>query len=179
MNYAIRKAVKEDCKQIFKLMQDLVDFEKVWDDFTLNYEEFERGGFGEDPMFRCLVAEVCQPDSGDEKDGIVGYCLYYPIFSTFEGRSIYLENIYVSPEHRGSKLATTLIRQLSKIALKEFCCKIRFAVLHDNKLAYDLYRYLEAEDINERQNWRSMAWHNETLQKMSAIEAPKNIKIDL
>ncbi|XP_074651515.1 thialysine N-epsilon-acetyltransferase-like isoform X2 [Tubulanus polymorphus] len=175
MSYNIRKAVKKDCKAIYKFLSDMVEYEQVQDSFTQTYEDVEREGFGENPMFHGLVVE-CQQGSAEEKS-VVGCCLYYPSYSTLGGRLMYLEIIYVDSAHRGSKLASTLIRQLSKIAMEDNCREIKFVVLPWNKHAYDVYKYMGADD--EAIKWRSMAWHYDALQKMSLISPPGNVNIDL
>ncbi|XP_074651262.1 thialysine N-epsilon-acetyltransferase-like [Tubulanus polymorphus] len=171
--YKIRKAVKEDCKCILGYIKELAEFEKMLDDVKISSEDLERDGFGDKPLYQCLVAEE---NTGNK---VVAYCFYYPMYSTFAGRSIYLEDLYVTPEHRGFRLASSLIRHLSKIELEKGCAKIRFAVLEWNERAYEIYKYLEADDLTEAERWRFMTWNQEAVKKLASVELPPNIHVDM
>lgn len=59
-------------------------------------------GFGENPFFHCLVAEIIPAPGEPQGSLVVGYGLYYFIYSTWTGRNIYLEDIYVMPKYRGT-----------------------------------------------------------------------------
>ncbi|XP_005735580.1 diamine acetyltransferase 2-like [Pundamilia nyererei] len=58
MNFKIRRAAKEDCKDISRMIMDLAIYEKMPDQVKISHEELERDGFCQNPLFECLVAEV-------------------------------------------------------------------------------------------------------------------------
>ena len=63
-----------------------------------------RDGFGDKPWFGCLIAEEIHFSEGNNclpKKKPVGYALFFDIYSTWEGRSLYLEDLYVNPAFRG------------------------------------------------------------------------------
>lgn len=64
-----------------------------------------RDGFEESPWFNCLIAEVIQTPEENHclpKKRTVGYALYFNYYSTWEGRTLFLEDLYVNPASRGT-----------------------------------------------------------------------------
>ena len=57
-------------------------------------EVLERDGFGSRPLFQCFIA------AAKESNNIIGYAMYYFTYSAWEGKCLYLEDIYVQPLHR-------------------------------------------------------------------------------
>ena len=71
-----------------------------------------RDGFGENPWFGCVIAEELQcPEENHSlpKRRAVGYALFYHIYSTWEGRAIFMEDLYVEPASRGIKIKIIVI----------------------------------------------------------------------
>ena len=63
-----------------------------------------RDGFGENPLFGCLIAEELQGCSENDalpKKRAIGFAVFFQIYSTWKGRSLYLEDIFVDPAYRG------------------------------------------------------------------------------
>lgn len=88
----IRKAKKEDVPSILYLIKSLAEYEKEPDSVKNTEEQLQKDGFGENPLFECFLADV------DGKD--VGFALYFYTYSTWVGKCLYLEDIYVIPEMR-------------------------------------------------------------------------------
>ncbi|MEP4150146.1 MAG: GNAT family N-acetyltransferase, partial [Lentilitoribacter sp.] len=90
------------------------------------------------PPFEALIAEL---------DGTpVGFALFFQSYSTWEGKAgLYLEDLYVSPEHRGNKIGTALFRQLSQIAIDRGYARIDWQVLDWNEPSIKYYQSIGAE----------------------------------
>ncbi|XP_023579085.1 diamine acetyltransferase 2 isoform X3 [Octodon degus] len=98
----IRAAREGDCGDILRLIRELAEFEKLSDQVKISEEVLRADGFGENPFYHCFVAEIIPAPGERQGPCIVGYGLYYFIYSTWKGRNIYLEDIYVMPEYRGT-----------------------------------------------------------------------------
>ena len=131
-NIIIRRAKKTDCPRLLELVKELALYEKAPDEVTVTLDEFTDGGFGENPVWWAFVAEV---------DGLVqGMALYYIRFSTWKGKRMYLEDIYVPDEMRRNGIGALLFEQLI-IETKEKNLKgIVWQVLEWNELAIRFYK---------------------------------------
>ncbi|XP_023818399.1 diamine acetyltransferase 2 isoform X2 [Oryzias latipes] len=116
MHFKIRPAKKEDCKEISRLIMELAVYEKMPDQVKIAHEELERDGFCENPFFQCLVAEVPEEHKSKEGFTVVGYALYFYTYSTWKGRSIFLEDLYVMPEFRGNGIGKGLLCKVAEVA---------------------------------------------------------------
>ncbi len=86
-----------------------------------------------------------------ERDGQpIGFALWYYIFSTFTGRpGLYLEDIFVEPEHRGAGIGKTIFRLLARRALDEGCTRMDWSVLDWNAPSIAFYRALGAVGMDD------------------------------
>ena len=99
----IRKSVKEDCSRMMELIQELADYEKASNEVTVNFDHFVESGFGANPVWYAIVAEV---------DGRVeGFALYYIRYSTWKGQAMYLEDIIVTEVMRGQKIGKLRVKR--------------------------------------------------------------------
>ncbi|XP_036751813.2 thialysine N-epsilon-acetyltransferase isoform X3 [Manis pentadactyla] len=98
----IREAIEEDCGTILRLIRELAEYEKLSDQVKISEEALRADGFGKNPFYHCLVAEVLPAPGEPQGPYVVGYGLYYFIYSTWKGRNVYLEDIYVQPEYWGN-----------------------------------------------------------------------------
>lgn len=73
----------------------------------------EEDGFGANPYFQCLVAE-----DTDTPDVLIGYCLFFYTYSTWEGRSLYMEDLYVTPKYRGKGTGQGMWKSAVKVSRK-------------------------------------------------------------
>lgn len=163
----IREAKDSDCGDILRMIRELAEFENLSDQMKISEEALRADGFGENPFFHCLVAEI-DPAPGElQGPCVVGYGLYYFIYSTWTGRNIYLEDIYVMPQYRGQGVGTEILKKVAEIALRQGCSQMRLAVLDWNKKAMDLYKSLGAQDLTEAEGWRSFRFEGEAMRKMA------------
>jgi GNAT superfamily N-acetyltransferase len=140
MNIEIRKAEKKDCKRLMELIHQLAVYEKAPDEVTVTLGHFEESGFGENPVWWALVADV---------DGIVeGFALYYIRYSTWKGQRMYLEDILVSEGMRGKGVGKLLFDKLLEEAkAKEFTGMV-WQVLDWNEPAINFYKKYEGVNID-------------------------------
>ena len=132
-----RFANETDVALILRFIRGLAEYEHladqvVADEETLRREIFDRKG-----------AEVLFAlENGKE----VGFALFFHNFSTFLGRSgLYLEDLFVWPEHRGKGYGKALLRQLAVIAVERGCGRLEWVCLDWNQPSIDFYKSLGAE----------------------------------
>ncbi|RMX55749.1 hypothetical protein pdam_00015499 [Pocillopora damicornis] len=154
--WQVRMATTEDVPEILRMITDLAVFEKQPESRVKpTEEEIRRDGFGETPWFSCLIAEEVNPN--EEKNcslptkKAVGYALFFNIYSTWEGRSLYLQDLYVDSAFRGKGIGKELLRRVAQIAVEKGCARLDWGVLYWNKIARDFYDKLGAVCLDE---WR-------------------------
>ena len=96
----IRKGTIKDMPRVLELIQELAVFEKQPDAVVVTVADLERDGFGSNPLFQILVAEL------DVE--ITGIALFYNRYSTWKGKTIHLEDLIVSEKYRGSGIGMKL-----------------------------------------------------------------------
>lgn len=132
----IRKAKQEDCPRLMELVQELAVYEKEPDAVTVSMEHFIESGFGEQPVWWAVVAEL--------DDVIVGFALYYIRYSTWKGRRLYLEDLIVTEEHRGKGIGKMLLNELMVIARNGNFSGMMWQVLDWNEPAINFYKKYNA-----------------------------------
>ena len=129
----IRPAIPADVEKIVQLVHELAASEQC----HLTPELLRLALFGEAPAVFGHVAQA----AGE----VVGYTLHFLNYSTWEGvHGIYLEDLYVQPEHRGSGLGKALLLNLARIALRRGYARFEWSVLDWNQGAIRFYQALGA-----------------------------------
>jgi GNAT superfamily N-acetyltransferase len=172
----IRPADPRDVPAIVGLITALAEYEQLTHLLEVTAEKLEPHLFGDRPAAQCLVAEVTtRPTSDSDGDGngkgngncdgdrgsngnsaaattIAGFALYFSNYSTFLARpGIYLEDLFVLPQHRGTGLGRALLARLAEIAVERGCGRLEWCVLDWNQPAIDFYQGLGARILPE---WR-------------------------
>jgi len=133
----IRPAVRTDCPRLMELVQELATFEREPDAVTVTPEHFEESGFGANPVWWAIVAEV---------DGlVVGFALYYIRYSTWKGQRMFLEDLIVTEEHRGKGIGKLLLDELIVIAREKGFSGMLWQVLDWNEPAIKFYEKYHAK----------------------------------
>ena len=128
----IRRAERADCSRLMELVRGLALYEKAPEQVTVSLEHFEESGFGEHPVWWAFVAEV---------DGqIAGFALWYIRYSTWKGRRLYLEDLYVEPDMRGSGIGARLFERLVEEAKEKGFHGMVWQALDWNEPALNFYR---------------------------------------
>lgn len=110
---------------ILGLIRELAEFETLLHEVRATEADIRRDGFGTQPRFECLLAEL--------DDDPVGFALFFHNYSTFKGRAgLYLEDIYVRPAARGRGVGRALMRALARTAVERGCARFELSVLHWN-----------------------------------------------
>ena len=148
MGVTIRQATIFDSASILNLIQELADYEKEPESVKLNISDIERHGFGENPLFRCLVAEF--------KNKVIGMALYYPRYSTWKGPTFHLEDLIVTESYKGQGFGTKLYSEFIKIAYELGVERIEWNVLDWNTPAIEFYEKSGASVIHE---WSTVQMH--------------------
>lgn len=139
--FNIRSANEGDFQQIVELFRDFAVFEKVPEKMTNSVEKMLK----EKEFFHCFVAETA-----DKR--IVGYATYFFAYYTWIGKSLYMDDLYVTPEYRSKGIGTLLINSVINFAKQSDCHKLRWQVSEWNKPAIEFYKSLGASIDNVEQN---------------------------
>jgi GNAT superfamily N-acetyltransferase len=118
----------------------------------LSKEQLLEDGFGERPYYYTLLAEV--QDEPHSPPHVVALALYYFQYSTWEGRTLYLEDLFVKEEYRGKGIGTKMFKELAKEAKAHKCARFQWQVLDWNQKAIDLYHKIGAKALKEWVTYR-------------------------
>lgn len=134
MSFRIRTYIESDLPQIYNLIKELSIFEKVPQRLTNTLEMM----ISERAHFHAFVAVT-------PSDEVLGYATYNPIYYTWVGKSIYMDDLYVKHEYRGQGIGTQLIQAVIHHAKEKGCHKVRWQVSEWNVQAISFYKSLGAE----------------------------------
>ncbi|XP_033731252.1 diamine acetyltransferase 2-like [Pecten maximus] len=165
-DYTIRPAVQGDCEEILRLIQELAEFEKMPEQVKMTVGTLRRDGFGEQNFFRCLVVEDKTTTAVEGKAILWGYALYYYAYSTWEGRVMYLEDLYMSPTYRGRGIGTKLFNAVAQIGVEQDCQRMQWVVLSWNKPSIEFYKARGAWDVTAKENWNIFRMDRPELEQM-------------
>lgn len=154
----IRPAEVADVPLILELVRELATYERDPDAVVATEADLLRDGFGERPIFQCLIAEW---------DGVgAGFAFYFFNYSTWRGRpGIHLEDLFVRPQFRGKGIGKGLLIKVAEVAVANQCARFQWDVLDWNQTAIDFYHSLGATFMSE---WRIMRVSGEALTALAA-----------
>ena len=156
-NYNIRLAGEDDVPEIFILIKELADYERLLDQVIATEELLEETLFGENSNVEVLLA--C------DENQILGFALYFRTFSTFLGRpGIYLEDLFVREFARGRGIGESLLRRIARITLEMGGGRLEWSVLDWNKTAISFYKKMGAVTLDE---WTTFRLTGEKLKKLT------------
>ena len=137
-------AVAEDVPAIHGLIRALAEYEQLAHELVSTEADIHEGLFGPRPYAEVILAK--------SDEGTVGFALFFHNYSTFLGRpGIYLEDLFVLPEHRGTGVGRALLAALARIALDRGCGRLEWSVLDWNEPALVFYRRMGAYVLDD---WR-------------------------
>ena len=135
--FLIRPATTADVGELMRLVRALADYEKLSHMVTGTEAMMREALFGVRP-----VAEAVLVESGGRA---VGFALYFMSYSTFLCKpGLYLEDLFVEPDHRGLGLGKALLRHLAALAVERRCGRFEWHVLDWNEPSIRFYESLGA-----------------------------------
>jgi GNAT superfamily N-acetyltransferase len=154
----IRRVEPRDVGAVVRLVHELALHEKAPEQCHLTAEQLHTALFDDSPALFGHVAEV---------DGeVVGIALWFLNFSTWDGvHGIYLEDLYVTPEHRGSGIGRQLLETLARECVAKGYTRFQWWVLNWNEPSIGFYKKLGAVPMDE---WTVMRVADEALQKLGS-----------
>jgi GNAT superfamily N-acetyltransferase len=142
MTAVIRSAEAPDVPAIAQLIRGLAKFEKLEHEVSMTEELLTKNLFGPHRFAEALLAE--------EAGAPVGFALFFHNFSTFLALpGIYLEDLFVVPEHRGRGIGRALLEHLAHVAVERGCGRLEWSVLDWNRDAIAFYERLGARANSE------------------------------
>ncbi len=151
-----RFAEEQDTALILEFIQGLAAYEKMSDEVVATEELLREW------IFEKQRAEVIFAMEGDQT---VGFALFFHNFSTFLGRAgIYLEDLFVLPEHRGKGYGKAILQKLAAIAVERGCGRLEWSCLDWNQPSIDFYLSLGAKQMEE---WTVYRVTGDTLEQLA------------
>ena len=161
----IREATVDDAADILRLVRELAIYEREPDAVTNTQELVERWLFGDDAVASALVAEL-DPSTGSGTRRVVGVAVWYRSYSTWTGvPGVYLEDLFVEPEHRGHGFGKAFLVALARIALDRGYQRFEWVVLDWNTPAIEFYDALGGRPMKE---WTTYRVEGERLAALAA-----------
>jgi GNAT superfamily N-acetyltransferase len=153
----VAPAAESDVPLILSFIRKLAEYEKLSHLVVATEANISENVFGSNPVAEVLLAYW---------DGeAVGFALYFRNFSTFLGQAgIYLEDLFVEPEHRGKGIGKALLIRLAKIAVERGYGRLEWAVLDWNTPSIEFYRSLGAVALDE---WTAYRLTGESLESLA------------
>jgi GNAT superfamily N-acetyltransferase len=153
----IRPATEEDVQLLFDLILELASYEKLADEVAGDAEVLRRSLF-EEKAAEALLLETADGEA-------VGYAIFFTTFSTFECRSgIWLEDVYVRPEHRRGGIGRLVMEHLAKLALDRGHVRLDWVALEWNEPALSFYEQLGARRLDD---WKLLRLEKDGIRRLA------------
>ena len=138
----IRAAAPADARELVRLIKALAEYEKLADMAVGTEEALRESLFGARPAAEALIAEV--------GGRAVGFAIFFSSFSTFLCKpGLYLEDLFVEPEHRGSGIGKALLQRLASLVVERGGGRFEWRVLDWNEPSIRFYESLGAVVMRE------------------------------
>lgn len=137
-SFSIRRGTENDLPQVLALINELAVYEKAPHEVENTLERMQEDGFGPNAIFGFFVAQL-------PNGQIAGLALYYYRYSTWKGRSLYLEDLVVTQSQRGKGIGQKLFDAIMWQAQQDDCRLVTWQVLDWNEPAIAFYKKLGAE----------------------------------
>ncbi len=144
---SIRQAVAADSSLILHFIRELAIYEKAEHEVLATEDTIKKTIFANDSHVNALICE--------QNNQPVGLAIYFYNYSTWLAKSgLYLEDLYVSPKHRGKGAGKLLLQKMAQIALENDCGRFEWSCLDWNKPSRDFYHSIGAHSQDEWVGYR-------------------------
>ena len=144
---SLRDATPDDADRILEFIRALAAYEREPDAVETDAKTLRRQMSSPRPPFKCILAEW----AGEP----IGFALYFYNYSTWRGApGLYVEDLFVMPEHRGRGAGRALFLHLAARAVERGCKRMEWAVLDWNTPAIAFYRRFGAVPLSEWTTYR-------------------------
>ncbi|KAI5730264.1 hypothetical protein M8J76_011889 [Diaphorina citri] len=165
-NVIIRPAIRSDCAEIYRLIQELAVFEKMPNAVKITQETLEKDGFdSQPPLWKAFVAEVKEKDTnknGATVTKLVGMALYSFSYSSWKGLRTCLDHVFVTDQYRQYDIEKNLYDTYIKAGVDMNCAQADWFVLSWNP-ARHFYEKLGAINITEKEDWHVYRLNKDTM----------------
>jgi len=146
-NINIREARPDDCALILRFIKGLAEYEKALSEVDTTEQDLRKALFGEHPKAFALICSI--------GDSPAGFALYFYNYSTWTGKyGLFLEDLYIDPQYRGSGAGKALLKHLARLALENDCSRFEWNVLDWNEPAIKFYESFGAKPQAEWVGYR-------------------------
>ncbi|MEU4535225.1 GNAT family N-acetyltransferase [Streptosporangium sp. NPDC023825] len=143
----IRPATPDDVPAIIDMIRGLAEYERALDKVETTADMLHETLFGPSPSVFCHIAV--------DGERTAGFAIWFVSYSTWLGtHGIYLEDLFVHPEHRGGGYGKQLLATLAGICVERGYGRFEWSVLDWNTPAIDFYRAIGAEQVDEWDRYR-------------------------
>jgi len=139
----IRRAQESDLDVLESFIRDLAQYERAVELAQATPEQLRRSFFDTSPQVFCDLVET-------EEGVAAGFAVWFLNYSTWTGtHGIYLEDLFVRPEHRGHGYGKALLVHLAQECVREGYARLQWSVLDWNTPSIDFYNSLGAQAQDE------------------------------
>jgi GNAT superfamily N-acetyltransferase len=134
---------QDDVDEVHLMLCELAEYERSTHEVAATAEDLRAALFADQPA---LFGHVAEAAGG----GLAGFAVWFLNYSTWDGHhGIYLEDLYVRPQHRGGGLGKALLAALAEECVTRRLTRLQWWVLDWNEPAIGFYRSLGAESMDE------------------------------
>jgi GNAT superfamily N-acetyltransferase len=147
----VRPVRPDDVDELYAMVRELAQFERSLHEVRSTADDFRAALFGPDPKLFGHVVDMGGTDGADGAETTLGgFAVWFVNFSTWSGKhGIYLEDLYVRPQLRGTGYGKALLRELAATCVERGYARLEWWVLDWNRPAWDFYASIGALAMEE------------------------------
>ncbi|XP_071955433.1 thialysine N-epsilon-acetyltransferase-like [Antedon mediterranea] len=157
-----REGTEKDSNLIFNKIKDLARFLDNEHMVTLSEKDFAKECKSENKFINLLIAETDEEDSK-----FVGFSLYFPVFNSYHGKRLFMEDLFIDEQYRGHGFGKSFLQELSKIGVQNGCGGMEWVNHPKNNRAVKFYTSLGAVNLTETEQWQSYYFPKDVFMKLA------------